>query len=178
MAQHWELQQWAVPRLGQLLPLTESELEQVVAQTTDLPDEAAEKHFHELLGDSEEAVRFRSEFMDRRREGGGETLMDMKGIDERSKADMESKSHAPGESQSPVAADTSAVEKGDAVPPTSGFKPPPMPPPSYSAGSNDSTGTNNSISTLKHTNAVIEAAKVRAKDEVRTTSAQEQCTSN
>ncbi|KAJ5608746.1 hypothetical protein N7528_009313 [Penicillium herquei] len=57
---------WAVPRLGQLLPLDEESLKQVIDYSASLPKEGCAEHLKNLLGDSPAALEFIASFNSRR----------------------------------------------------------------------------------------------------------------
>ena len=59
-------EQWALPRLQQLLPLDEESLKQVVQYADTLPKDAAAEHLKNLLGDDGKALEFISSFNLRR----------------------------------------------------------------------------------------------------------------
>jgi hypothetical protein len=61
-----ELEQWAVPRLRELLPLEDSELKQIVSYSSNLSDVEAEEHLQNLLGDSSSSLDFISAFIKHR----------------------------------------------------------------------------------------------------------------
>lgn len=60
------LEQWALPRLQQLLPLDEESLKQVIQYTDSLPKDTAAEHLKDLLGDDAKALEFISSFNLRR----------------------------------------------------------------------------------------------------------------
>jgi len=60
------LEQWALPRIQQLLPLDEESLKQVVQYADTLPKDAAAEHLKNLLGDDAKALEFISAFNFRR----------------------------------------------------------------------------------------------------------------
>ena len=60
------LEQWALPRLQQLLPLDDESLKQVIQYTDTLPKDAAAEHLKNLLGDDAKALEFISSFNLRR----------------------------------------------------------------------------------------------------------------
>ena len=60
------LEQWALPRLQQLLPLDDESLKQIVQYTDTLPKDAAAEHLKNLLGDDGKALEFISSFNLRR----------------------------------------------------------------------------------------------------------------
>ncbi|EXJ66203.1 uncharacterized protein A1O5_10819 [Cladophialophora psammophila CBS 110553] len=61
-----DLQSWALPRLGRLLPLDDDSLNEVIAYTSTLSKDAAAEHLKNLLGDSPQALEFISSFNARR----------------------------------------------------------------------------------------------------------------
>ena len=60
------LEQWALPRLQQLLPLDDESLRQILQYTDSLPKDAAAEHLKNLLGDDGRALEFISSFNLRR----------------------------------------------------------------------------------------------------------------
>ena len=62
------LEQWALPRLQQLLPLDDDSLKQVVQYADSLPKDAAAEHLKNLLGDDARALEFISSFNLRRKD--------------------------------------------------------------------------------------------------------------
>ena len=146
------LEQWALPRLSKILPLDEAELRDVLSYTKSLPESEGAEHLRGMLGDSPETNQFIISFYERRSETESATTKD-------------------------------AVRYQDKE-----FAPPAYPPPSASKATGGSNASMpNSTSKLRptnrpsenrasrargivHTNAVIEAAQVRARDEVRSMS--------
>lgn len=61
------LEQWALPRLAQLLPLDDESLRQVLQYTETLPKDAAAEHLKNLLGDDAKSLEFISSFNLRRK---------------------------------------------------------------------------------------------------------------
>ncbi|KAJ5595558.1 uncharacterized protein N7459_001766 [Penicillium hispanicum] len=61
-----DLAAWALPRLGQLLPLDEESLKQIVDYSATLSKDACADHLKNLLGDSPAALEFISSFNARR----------------------------------------------------------------------------------------------------------------
>lgn len=61
-----DLVAWAIPRLGQLLPLDEDSLKQVIEYSASLPAEACADHLKNFLGDSPAAFEFIASFNARR----------------------------------------------------------------------------------------------------------------
>lgn len=66
MAAAQNLEQWALPRIQQLLPLDEESLKQVVQYADTLSKDAAAEHLKNLLGDDGKALEFISAFNLRR----------------------------------------------------------------------------------------------------------------
>jgi hypothetical protein len=149
------LEQWALPKLSELLPLDEQSLKEIVIYTKSLPDPAAAEHLRGLLGDSPQAFEFIESFNAHRA--------------------------APPVAAPPVAASKLANDSKDSEPqaqkvpdyaPPKDSEPqaqkapnyaPPSYPPSYPTPSQDTR----MASRRPHTNPVIEAAHIRARDEVR-----------
>ncbi|KAF2773686.1 hypothetical protein EJ03DRAFT_104120 [Teratosphaeria nubilosa] len=61
-----QLEQWALPRLQQLLPIDDESLKQVIHYATNLPKDAAAEHLTNLLGGDARALEFISSFNQRR----------------------------------------------------------------------------------------------------------------
>lgn len=61
-----DLKSWALPRLGQLLPLDEESLAQIIDYSAGLPVDACADHLKNLLGDSPAALEFITSFNGRR----------------------------------------------------------------------------------------------------------------
>ena len=60
------LEQWALPRIQQLLPLDDESLKQIIQYSDSLPKDAAAEHLKNLLGDDARALEFISSFNMRR----------------------------------------------------------------------------------------------------------------
>jgi hypothetical protein len=154
MSYNTELQQWALPQLAHLLPLPEDELKQVVAYVESLSDIETEGHLQDMLGDSGEANQFTTHFIERRnylRASARKQMSDEKSSLRQQDAAVPT---SPGAASSSNGATQTADVKGQ--PPA--YVPPQGPPPVNAAGI---------AAARHHTNQVIEAAKVRARDEVR-----------
>ncbi|KAJ5247812.1 hypothetical protein N7468_002795 [Penicillium chermesinum] len=61
-----DLKTWGLPRLGQLLPLDEESLSQIIDYSASLPVDACADHLKNLLGDSPAALEFIASFNNRR----------------------------------------------------------------------------------------------------------------
>lgn len=134
------LQQWALPRLAPLLQADNDALIQVIDHAATLSDDEADKHLRSLLGDSPEAIEFTNGFIKHR------SIMEMKPRSDGPAAPSTDKSH--------TRADSKAA--------TPVYAPPPGPPPS------DTRPRVHAVAPRRrpHTNPVIEAGEVRARDEV------------
>ncbi|KAK0265246.1 hypothetical protein LTR35_017213 [Friedmanniomyces endolithicus] len=142
-------------QLSQLLPLDNSELEQILSYTSTLPKEEAAQHLQNLLGDSPEAIQFIQAYSERGHEKGGAPQVPTHMPDAKSnmtqpqsqsvRSDMDSK-HNHG----PVTDDKNG---GMSAPPPSYAPPAGLPPTSYVANGH------------RHTNKVVEVAHIRARDE-------------
>jgi hypothetical protein len=150
--QNWELQQ----RLSTVLPLSDGELTQIISHTDSLSVEEACNYFNDLLGDSPEAMKFIASYADTRRAPA--------------QSDPDAKTSAgPGTGSAPQPLDKKNGYHDNRRPnqqvPTSrsnaGFAPPPGPPPNAQRPSHHERAMS-----YNHTNPVIEAARVRATDEV------------
>ncbi|KAH8891113.1 hypothetical protein GQ53DRAFT_720430 [Thozetella sp. PMI_491] len=132
------LLQWALPQLQLLLQLEDDELCQVLEYSNSLDDPEAVKHLENLLGDSPQAAAFIASFIERRATAG------------------------PSSGSKPSQPSTSLAQLG--VGPSDGSdKPIPharsFPPPPYA---NSDTGP---YARHMHSNQVIQASEVRARDE-------------
>ena len=156
MSYNPELQQWALPQLTHLLPLPEDELKQVIAYVDSLSDTEPESHLQDMLGDSAEANQFTSQFIERRNYLRASSNKQMS--DEKS-ALRQRDAAAPTSPTSPTAANSSNG-------PTQGTNGKGQPP-AYAAPSGPPPVNARGIAAARHhTNQVVEAAKVRARDEV------------
>lgn len=70
------LEQWALPRLQQLLPLDEESVKQVIQYTDSLSKYEAAEHLKNLLGDDARALEFISSFNIRRQNAPTQTRTD------------------------------------------------------------------------------------------------------
>ncbi|CAK7275402.1 hypothetical protein SEPCBS57363_006661 [Sporothrix epigloea] len=168
--------QW-LPRLRNLLPLDDAELTQIVEYTAKLPsnDEAA-SHLQGLLGDSPEAVEFVTDFVkyksdlaqpDSKQSYDGAVSAPAPTVDERSRSTPQyapppgpPPGHAAAASSQPLKKDTPYTDKTDNAPPPSYSAAAAPPPASNSSSASNVFGFQN-----RHTNALIEASNVRARDE-------------
>ena len=148
-----ELRQWALPQLSHLLPLSEDELRSIIDYVDPLPDSETQEHLQGLLGDSPEANQFLAQFIERREYFRASARKQMS--DEKSLAGS-GVSVANGGSS--VADPTHTLRPTDQQNAPPAYVRPAGPPPANGGGAR---------AALNHTNPVIEAARVRAKDEVR-----------
>lgn len=152
-----EFERWALPRLQALLPLDEGELRQIVQYTSNLSDSDAAKHLQGLLGDSPQALDFIASFAQHRAElqaGVASPWGDSK--------DAKTSTDNAG---SPLAGSTGRDPEKHKV----DVAPPPGPPPSYygtQSGPLAPARGAGSFAHHHHTNQVLEAGKLRARDEV------------
>ncbi|KAF2765346.1 hypothetical protein EJ03DRAFT_377860 [Teratosphaeria nubilosa] len=159
------LEQWALPKLHDLLPLDDAELRQVIQHTNSLPDDQASANLGGLLGDSPEAIEFISNFMERRVAGGSakvDILIKTDSHDEKTYPPM-SDSKGAVTNDGNIGTSTSVHQNG-----TSSSKDVPQyaPPAGQPPGYNESMKPKrHQVPAHHHTNAVIEAGKVRARDE-------------
>ena len=143
------LVQWALPQLTELLPLDEESLKEIIVYTDTLPDAEAVTHLMGLLGESPKASEFITSFNARRSDLAAE------------------KSKQPSDDK-PSDVKPSDVKQRDVK-----EMPPAYAPPSYPVAPQSSSpsypvapqSTSMFLGRL-HTNPVIEAANVRARDEV------------
>ncbi len=147
------LEEWALPRLSQLLSLDEESVREILTYTLTLSPSESTIHLQTLLGESSLANDFIDSFTERRATMDSHPVVklgsDSKGID-RTTADIDSKMAPPTSSQStkPISASTTNNHN---------FVPPPYDPPSKSMVA---------ILRKPHSNVVIEAGHVSARDEV------------
>lgn len=172
--QNVALQHWALPQLANLLPLDEGELKQLLSYTNTLPDEEAARHLRDLLGDSPEALRFTTDYIERR--------ADLRvGVAKQAAGNMNgSSATAPIDSHP---RDVKHSHPPDSQPPS--YAPPPGAPPAQRASNSHQTNNQppsyapppgappgaSRLAARNHTNQVVEAAKLRARDEVSLRSA-------
>ena len=147
------LEQWALPELGHLLPLSEDELKQIINYVEPKSDPETEAHLQELLGDSPEVAQFTVQFVERRQFLRASARKQMS--DEKSSLAM---SPAGANSNDATNASTGHQPSQDIKGNPPAYLPPAGPPPANAAGR---------AAARHHTNQVIEASKVRARDEVR-----------
>ncbi|CAK7199563.1 hypothetical protein SEUCBS139899_002243 [Sporothrix eucalyptigena] len=169
------MSQWLL-RLRKLLPLDDAELTQVIDYTAKLPDDnEAAAHLQGLLGDSPEAVEFVTDFVKHRGELAQPKPNQTNGRAPAASTDEKAGSPPdyappPGPPPSHAAATSSDAKSGPngSGAPPSGPNPDNAPPPSYAASSGPraSSFSNNVYGfTNKHTNALIQAGNIRARDE-------------
>lgn len=145
-----DLQRWALPQLTHLLPLPDEELKSVVNYVEPLSDPDAESHLQGLLGDSPEAIQFTTQFIDRRSY--------LRASERKQMSDIKSSPIPDLNSVSNGSATTSAAPAPPLQDRKSGLPAPLGPPPANGGGV---------AAARHHTNPVIEAGKLRARDEVR-----------
>jgi len=150
------LQQWTQAELAELLPLEDDELEQISSHVCTLSDTEATKTLNDLLDESPRSLEFIREFIHRR-------------------ARPDSKvpnTHTNGKQHDLSAGDVKGqhhdLSAGDVKHQPPAYAPPPgSPPRTTSSTSRPAASSSRAIAHPHHTNAVIEAGHVRAKDEVR-----------
>lgn len=147
------LEQWAIPQLSSLLPLEQAEMKEIIAYTNTLSDEEASTHLTELLGDSEPAKEFVTQFLEHRKTPSNDMQKDVK-----------SSTFAPPPGPPPTSTDQAQSSSGVADP-SRGHKAIAPPPAYYSSSSANPNGYAAELKHGRHTNAVIEAARLRARDE-------------
>ncbi|KAI0475276.1 hypothetical protein GGR56DRAFT_645371 [Xylariaceae sp. FL0804] len=152
-----ELLAWALPELTHLLPLEADELKQIVAYVETLSDPETEAHLHNLLGDTPEATSFAQHFVARRndlRAGGPGHVADAKKKDP----------SVPGSSGLSPDGPITPANGGMSAPASKG-DPPPYAPPSGPPPAGQPGRAGGSAPARPHTNPVIDAARVRERDE-------------
>jgi hypothetical protein len=161
MAVHqWELQQ----RLSTVLPLNDGELMQIITHTDELSVEDACTYFNGLLGDSQEALTFISAYAEARNSPAS-TTHNISGAGTVSESEKQRQMSADAK---PIDVDhkNGAIDEKhqqQAVPvnqPNAAYAPPPGRPPTHGRQSSSGRAPHN------HTNPLIEAARLRAIDEV------------
>ncbi|CAK7215169.1 hypothetical protein SCUCBS95973_002389 [Sporothrix curviconia] len=163
--------QW-LPRLRKLLPLDDADLTQVIDYAAKLPsDDEAASHLQDLLGESPEAVAFVADFVQQR---GTQTQSSEKRTNGAVTAPAaDTKSGEPPQYAPPPGPPPNHNVKGapppsgppsgpnpNNAPPPSYFAPAAPPAPSYAATTSNIYGFAN-----RHTNALIQAGNIRARDE-------------
>lgn len=177
--------QW-LPKLRQLLPLDDSELTQIIEYTAKLPadkDDEAKAHLEGLLGDSPDATAFISEFVKHRSDVAAAPPQSQSQTNGTSSTDSNggpptyAPPPGPPPGRAPATHPNGSAHAPAHVPtnsgaPPSGPNPDNAPPPSYYAppGSSmpiaSSSNSNNVFGfTNRHTNAIIQASNIRARDE-------------
>ncbi|GAB7353309.1 hypothetical protein MBLNU459_g3807t1 [Dothideomycetes sp. NU459] len=152
-----EFQQWASPELAKLLPLDEESRIEIITYAQTLPESQAAEHLRNLLGDSPQALEFISSFNAKRPDFSA-----AREAHHNEKSHMHNDNPMSHTSQGQSSMDTKVPAYAPpAHPPPSNssvpaYAPPAHPPPSSSVSA---------ALRRPHTNAVIEAAHVRAKDE-------------
>jgi len=177
------LQAWALPRIGKLLPLDEAELKQIIDYSGTLSDTDAARHLENLLGDSPQTREFVQAFSKQRASlnasklppqviaskqvndvkngkdamfhaGNGVTDTKQQHSSDSKKVNNDVKTSNDAMANAKSASKDS--QQTSTLPPD--YAPPSYPPPANGASR---------AATRSHTNAVVEAAKIRAVDEVR-----------
>ena len=160
----WELQQ----QLSAILPLGEGEVSQIISYVGTLSTPEATVYLHDLLGDSPEALTFVTGFTEKRAgidTGEGDDMVvntdskpAVRGAALPSKGQPRIQADA-GSSDAKETAITDGKSKEPNVPNPVGqavsYAPPPGPPPQPKR-----------VAAHHHTNPVIDAARIRAQDEV------------
>ncbi|GAB7359895.1 hypothetical protein MBLNU230_g7423t1 [Neophaeotheca triangularis] len=100
-----QLQQWALPRLQQLLPLDDDSLKQIITYADTLPKDQAAEHLGNLLGTDPKALEFIGSFNSRRQRAPDQT------------SNAQQSRNAPtnnaNSNKSPVPAEASGVPRAD-----------------------------------------------------------------
>jgi hypothetical protein len=143
--------QWAIPQLRELLPLDDSELEQILTYASTLDDAEAAQHLENLFGDSPKSLGFISSFLQHRRDSQSQEAFERK-----KEQDLiaEKKFNMNGFPPPSVTADNNDSS---------------LPPPAYTTVSDQTVASNlyRPVAPYKHVNSLTEVSKWRAKDEVR-----------
>lgn len=130
-------QQRFISALGEILPLSDGELEQIISYARRLDNAEAAQHLENLLGNSPKSVDFISFFLDTRT-----TLSTCQ--------DVDGSQPAIGDSNSKIVDHESEKH----------------PPPYVEIPATQNGRRFNQHATARHTNDIIEAGKIRARDEV------------
>lgn len=163
-------------QLSAVLPLGDDEVSQVLTQARSLPSGEASEYLSSLVGDSPEALRFISSFSESRSaSANGEKAA----LAARDAASMPVAQHNPTSTQTSYPADVKAPPVHDhhdekrgldgppAYAPPPGNPPAGGNPPAFAPPSSAPPASATSRARARHhTNQVIEAGKVRARDEV------------
>lgn len=156
-----DLHQWALPEMAKLLPLDEESLGEIITYTKGLPDEQAAEHFRNILGDTPQSLDFIGGFVARKLASENTDFVSNADnynaqLDTFSseystiKNDTDTKAppyHDAGHAGAPMSSSSN----------TSIYAPPAHAPP---------PGRVTAALRKPHTNSVIEAARIRARDEV------------
>lgn len=142
------LEQWALPKLSEILPFDEDSLKEIIRYTSTLPDAEAAEHLRSLLGETEKSEEFIVSFNEHRSNPPPDMSMSKSNGFSDSKTEKAEKLPPPQANHPPI------HSKCDQELPPS-YAPPSYAPPSRSVQRR-----------RPHTNPVIEAANIRARDEV------------
>jgi hypothetical protein len=158
--QQWELQQ----SLSTILPLSDGELVQIITHTDQLSVEDACTYFSGLLGDSHEAMSFISAYAEARNHPA--TTHEGFGTRKASRSEKQPQMSADAKLTGVDDKNGAGEEKHHRQPvalsqPGAAYAPPPGRPPNHGRQSSSGRVPHN------HTNPLIEAARLRAIDEVR-----------
>lgn len=151
------LQAWALPQLREFLPLDDEELKQIINYTASLPKDQSVTHLTGLLGDSPPALQFAVHFNDHKSDMATSAQEKANGdIKQPSNGYHDTGASAEGSENAGVHGlfPSAASSKQDAPPPRDAppaYAPPPGQPPSGRL--------------RPHTNQVIKAGALRARDE-------------
>jgi hypothetical protein len=136
--------QQALSELRNLLPLEDQELQQIITYTNALPDQEAAHHLADLLGDSSQAVTFISSYIQSRSELAEKASISSNKLKEGSNTSLD-----PVPSSSSI---NRQVQRDCKI---------------NLRCRQAIINFSYAVPTRHHTNDIIEAGKVRAKDEVR-----------
>ncbi|TKA82607.1 hypothetical protein B0A55_01387 [Friedmanniomyces simplex] len=153
-------------QLSQLLPLDNSELEQILSYTSTLPKDEGAQHLGNLLGDSPEANQFVQEFSERGHVNGGTPQVATHVPDAKSNMTQPPSQTAVSDPDSKQDHMPAMDDKnGSASGPPPSYAPPAGPPPTAFAPPAGPPPTAYVANGHRHTNKVVEAAHLRARDE-------------
>lgn len=157
-----------VSALSELLPLSDGELEQIISHASELDDAEVAQHLGSLLGDSPKSLEFISYILDARTtlsvrqdvqvgESSSSSTTDSAHKNNKTEVLPRTIDDAMNGSQSVTGdLDSKVIDQ------ISGHQPPP-----YAAISESQTARRiNQYTSTQHTNDLIEASKIRARDEV------------
>lgn len=149
---------WALPQARELLPLDDGELEQIMTYASTLDDAEAALHLENLFGDSPKSIEFIASFMEHRTNSQDNRTIPEKALFSASLSDEKPAYNGNSHNAIPTTQDSDSKGPGNG----SAAAPPP-----YTTSSEQTVASNmrHPVAHRPHTNKVIEAGKLRARDE-------------